>query len=62
MKEIYKELQKIPKAKKPIKEKVLDEKSTIWVEPQLWVEVGYSKLTPDKMYREPVFLKLRLDL
>ncbi len=62
MKEINAELQKLPKVKKPIKEKVLDEKVTIWVAPQLWVEINFSQLTPDKMYREPVFLRLRLDL
>jgi ATP-dependent DNA ligase len=62
MKEIYAELQKLPKVKKPIKEKVLDEKVTVWVAPQLWVEINYAQLTPDKMYREPVFLRLRLDL
>ena len=62
MKEIYTELKKLSKVKKPIKEKVLDEKVTIWVAPQLWVEISYSQLTPDKMYREPVFLRLRLDL
>jgi ATP-dependent DNA ligase len=61
-KEISAELKKLPKVKKPIKGKVLDEKSTIWVEPQLWVEISYSQFTPDKMYREPVFLRLRLDL
>jgi DNA ligase D-like protein (predicted ligase) len=62
MKEMFTELQKLPRVKKPIKEKVLDEKVTIWVAPQLWVEISYSQLTPDKMYREPVFLRLRLDL
>src|SRR6267142_2523724 len=62
MKEIYAELQKHPKVKKPIKEKVPDEKVTTWLSPDLWIEVSYSKLTPDKMYREPVFVRLRLDL
>jgi ATP-dependent DNA ligase len=62
MKEIDAELKKLPRVKKPIKEKVLDEKVTVWVAPQLWVEINYAQLTPDKMYREPVFLRLRLDL
>ena len=62
MKEIYAELKKLSKVKKPVKEKVLDEKVTIWVSPELWIEISYSQLTPDKMYREPVFLRLRLDL
>lgn len=62
MKAIDKQLKKIKKIKKPIAEKVLDEKSSIWIEPELFVEVSYSKLTPDKMFREPVFLRLRPDL
>ncbi len=62
MAEIAEELAKIPKARKAIPQKVLDEKVTTWIEPKLWIEVSYSQLTPDKMYREPVFLKLRLDL
>jgi DNA ligase D-like protein (predicted ligase)/DNA ligase D-like protein (predicted 3'-phosphoesterase) len=62
MKEISNELKKIPKSKKLIKTKVLDENVTTWIEPRLVIEISYSQLTPDKMYREPVFLKLRLDL
>jgi ATP-dependent DNA ligase len=61
-KEISTELQKLSKMKKSIKEKVLDEKITTWLQPELWIEITYSQLTPDKMYREPVFLRLRLDL
>ena len=62
MKEIYTELKKLRKIKKPISEKVLDEKATLWVQPKLVVEISYSQLTPDNMYREPVFLRLRPDL
>jgi ATP-dependent DNA ligase len=62
MKEISTELQKLPKVKKPIREKVPDEKITTWLSPELWIEISYSQLTPDEMYREPVFLRLRLDL
>ncbi len=62
MKEIDQELKKLDKIKKPIAEKVLDEKVTTWLDPRLFVEVSYSQLTPDKMYREPVFIRLRPDL
>lgn len=62
MKEISRELKKLKEIKKPVKEKVLDEKTTTWVEPVLMAEISYSKLTPDKMYREPVFIRMRPDL
>jgi len=62
MKEVFQELKKLEKIKTPVREKVLDEKVTIWIEPKLIVEISYSQLTPDKMYREPVFIRLRPDL
>jgi bifunctional non-homologous end joining protein LigD len=62
MKEIAAELNKRKIIPKPIPEKVLDEKITTWIEPDLYIEVSYSQLTPDKMYREPVFIKMRPDL
>jgi DNA ligase D-like protein (predicted ligase)/DNA ligase D-like protein (predicted polymerase)/DNA ligase D-like protein (predicted 3'-phosphoesterase) len=62
MKDIAKEIRKLKETKKPVKDKVLDEKVSIWVEPELCVEVSYSKLTPDNMFREPVFIRLRPDL
>lgn len=62
MKEIFTELKKISPAKKAVSNKVLDEKSTTWITPQLWVEVSFSRITPDQMFREPVFVRLRLDL
>lgn len=62
MKEISKELKKLKEIKKPIKQKAPDEKTTTWVEPSLMAEISYSKITPDEMYREPVFIRLRPDL
>jgi len=62
MAELGKELKAFKKTKKPIPEKVLDEKITTWIEPRMVVEISYAQLTPDKMYREPVFLRLRPDL
>ncbi len=62
MKEIGLELKKLAKIKKPVHEKVLDEKVTTWIDPKLFLEISYSMLTPDKMYREPVFIRMRPDL
>jgi bifunctional non-homologous end joining protein LigD len=62
MKEIGALLKKTPVVKKIIKDKVLDEKATVWIKPMLIMEISYAQLTPDKMYREPVFVKMRPDL
>lgn len=62
MKEIDAGLKKLAKVRKVVKEKVPDEKVTTWIEPKLFVEVSYSVVTPDKMFREPVFLRMRPDL
>lgn len=64
MKEIFSLLKKLKKVKKPILKggKIVDEKITEWVEPSLLVEVSFSQLTADQMYREPVFVRLRPDL
>jgi len=62
IKEVYNELKKLKEIKKPIKEKVLDEKQTIWVEPCLICEIQYASITKDGAYREAVFVRLRPDL
>lgn len=62
IKEIFKQVKALNEIKKPMPEKVMDEKISIWVEPKLALEISYSKLTPDKMFREPVFVRLRPDL
>ncbi len=64
MKEIFIELKKQKQVDIPEMSggKIVDEKITTWIEPKLVSEINYSKLTPDKMFREPVFVKLRLDL
>jgi ATP-dependent DNA ligase len=62
MKEIFSNLKKQKQVKRPIKEKPLDESSTTWIEPKLVCEVQYASLTKDKMLREPVFVRMRLDL
>jgi bifunctional non-homologous end joining protein LigD len=64
MKEIISLLEKQKKAKQPAMKggKVVDEKLTTWIVPSLVAEISYAQLTADKMYREPVFLRLRPDL
>jgi len=62
IKEIFKQLKSLEKTKKPIANKVMDEKITTWVEPKLVVEISFAKITADKMFREPVFLRLRPDM
>ena len=56
-------LKKITIIKRPsVLGTLLDEKISTWLEPQVVAEISYSKLTPDKMFREPVFIRLRPDL
>lgn len=63
IRDILKLIRKVPTIKKPeVIGTVLDPKISVWIEPRIIAEVSYSKVTPDKMFREPVFLKLRLDL
>ncbi len=63
MKDILSTLKKVDTLKKPpIKGNLIDEKITVWLEPKVIAEVSYSRITPDKMFREPVFMKLRIDL
>jgi bifunctional non-homologous end joining protein LigD len=62
LKAVFAELEKLPRIKRPIKEKPLDDAHSIWVEPKLMCEVKYASLTNDGMLREPVFLRLRPDL
>jgi DNA ligase D-like protein (predicted ligase)/DNA ligase D-like protein (predicted polymerase)/DNA ligase D-like protein (predicted 3'-phosphoesterase) len=56
------EIKKVPSGKRPIKEKPLDDKESVWLEPALWCEVQYASLTPNDTLREPVFVRLRPDL
>lgn len=61
--EIMKLLNKVREIKKPLATgKLLDEKISTWLEPKLVAEVSYAMITADKMYREPVFIRLRPDL
>lgn len=61
LKEISVAIKKLKKVKKPLKEKVLEEKTSTWIEPKLVAEIRYASLTKDKMFREPVFVRFRPD-
>ncbi len=62
LKEVFGQIKKLKETKKPITNKVLDEKVSKWVEPKLWAEVTFASFTPDKIFREPVFVRMRPDL
>lgn len=62
MKEIAGRLEQLDTIKKPVQQKAPDENISTWVEPKIYVEVRYARLTPDNMFREPVFVRLRPDL
>lgn len=63
-KQLLGEIKKLKKTKQPSLHggKLVDEKVTHWVEPKLVAEISYAQLTKDKMYREPVFMRIRPDL
>ncbi|MEO6694450.1 MAG: non-homologous end-joining DNA ligase [Ignavibacteria bacterium] len=62
MKEVFTEVKKLNETKKTIKEKILDEKQTTWIEPKLVCEIEYASMTKAGAYREPVFVRLRPDM
>jgi DNA ligase D-like protein (predicted ligase) len=62
LKEIFDQVKTLKEIKKPIPQKVLDERVSKWVEPKLIAEVTFASFTPDKIFREPVFVRMRPDL
>jgi len=62
LKEIFAEIKDLPEIKKPISQKTLDDKTSKWVTPRLIAEVTFASFTPDQIFREPVFVRLRPDL
>jgi DNA ligase D-like protein (predicted ligase) len=62
LKSISGELRKLTTARRPVKQKPLDEGRSVWVEPKLVCEVRFASLTIDGLLREPVFLRMRPDL
>jgi ATP-dependent DNA ligase len=61
MKLLIDEMARVPRARRPVKEKPPDDASTTWLEPQLVCEVQYASLTSAGSLREPVFMRLRPD-
>jgi DNA ligase D-like protein (predicted ligase) len=55
------EVKALSKAKRPFKERPIDDAISVWVEPTLWCEVQYASVTPNGTLREPVFVRLRPD-
>ena len=56
------DIKKLTTIKKPIKQKLLDDSQSTWVEPKIMCEVQFASLTKDGIMREPVFIRLRPDL
>lgn len=59
---ISRQIGKLKEIRKPIKNKLLDDKVSTWIEPSLITEVSYASITTDQIFREPVFVRLRPDL
>ena len=49
-------------AKRPIKEKPVDDAVSVWIQPTLWCEVQYASMTSNETLREPVFVRMRPDM
>jgi len=62
MDELFKELSQIKTTDKMIEEKLLDDKLSTWINPELYCEVQYASITSAGTLREPVFIRLRPDL
>jgi DNA ligase D-like protein (predicted ligase)/DNA ligase D-like protein (predicted polymerase)/DNA ligase D-like protein (predicted 3'-phosphoesterase) len=62
MKALSAEIKKLTTVAKPIKQKLLDDSQSIWVESKLMCEAQFMRITKDGMLREPVFIRLRPDL
>lgn len=63
IKDILREMKKVKEGRNPFpKGKVVDEKTSTFLEPRLIAEVSFSRLTPDQIFRDPVFIRLRPDI
>lgn len=62
IKAIYAELQELDTIKKPSFEHIPDDRNTIWVEPELFIEVSYGRLSSNGLFKEAVFVRMRPDL
>lgn len=59
MKEIHSQVKTLEEVAKP--DYAPSSNSTTWINPQLIAEISYSSLTPDDVFRDPVFHRLRPD-
>lgn len=59
---IHEKLQKLKRVARPVPEKPVDDSVSVWVEPKLVAEIGYTSLTQARFLRAPVFLRLRPDV
>lgn len=62
MAELSEQLVLQPEIQKPVPNKVVNEKESVWIEPRIIVEVSYATITSDGIFREGVFNRLRPDL
>ncbi len=58
MREITSILRKLDVIKKPVSEKIPDEKVTTWIVPDVSCKVQFASLTNNGTYREPIFMGL----
>jgi bifunctional non-homologous end joining protein LigD len=62
MKELTETMKTFGTGKKPIKQKVEEERDSVWLENFIPCEINFASITDNQTFREPVFSKLRLDL
>lgn len=62
MKEISMVLKKFDLIDKPVNNNVLDEKKSRWIRDELQCEIEYAAITKNNTYREPVFVRMRMDI
>ncbi|MDF3077541.1 MAG: ligD [Sphingobacteriaceae bacterium] len=61
LKDVYNKMEKLKAEKKPVSEKIPQERTITWVKPKLVCEVTFSEWTGDRHLRHPVFKGLRID-
>ncbi|WP_423148229.1 DNA ligase D [Rubrolithibacter danxiaensis] len=61
LKELYNLMLKLKTDRKPVSQKVHQEKTTTWLKPELVCEVTFTEWTADNHLRHPVFKGLRTD-
>jgi ATP-dependent DNA ligase len=59
---VLEKLEKLNRIARPVQEKPIDDAVSVWVEPVLVAEIGYSSLTQARYLRAPVFIRLRPDV